>query len=75
MNSVTMTHDEALEIVSDFENKLFLKGSINAATEKEKAVLKDALTLMAGNIEDDKRQAIMSQKWNELKKEKRGIAK
>lgn len=72
MNSVHMTHDEALKMVSDFEKQLFLKGSISANTEKEKAVLKDALTLMAGNIEDDKRQTEMRQKWNELKKDKGG---
>jgi hypothetical protein len=66
MNEVHMTHDKAIEIIKKFQDELFLNGSVTTNTDKEKALLMDALNMQVDSIEDNRRYQEISKCWNEL---------
>jgi len=61
-----MTHDKAIEIIKKFQDELFLNGSVTTNTDKEKALLMDALNMQVDSIEDNRRYQEISKCWNEL---------
>lgn len=71
-----MTHDKAIEIIKKFQDELFLNGSVTTNTDKEKALLMDALNMQVDSIEDNRRYQEISKCWNELQeKNKKKIRK
>jgi len=68
MNEVIMNHDEGIKIVEKIFNQVILKGTAIVKTDKEKAILLDALNLMKEFIESEKRRQEVEIRWNNFNK-------
>ena len=64
MKEVKMSFAQALKITETFKDEVLEKGKLTIKTEKEKAILLDALGFMSQHIEDEMRRIKLQKQWD-----------